>query len=384
MVLPSTSAAASLAHYRAQFPVFRKSIYLNSCSLGPLSLRSREMIGRYLDEWDQRGASAWYDTWLPALDRLRAGYAAVIGAPAEAIALHPSISSALTAVAESIDYRSRPRVVTTALDFPTVAYQWLAKARDRIEVRVVPSPDGTTVPVELLAREIDDRTALVATSHVFFTTGAIQDLARLSAACRHAGTLLFVDGYQGAGQVPVDVAATGVDFYASGGLKWLLGGSGIAFLYSNQATTGHLSPRTAGWFGHAAPFEFDVESLVLRSDGRRFEAGTPSVAAVYAQLAGLELLQEAGLDRVQAATRTLAADLVERAEALGLAALVAADPGRRSAIVTIPRQDPNADVRSLAEAGIIADSRPGLVRLSPYFYNTPDDHAAALEILTHG
>ncbi len=74
---------------------------------------------------------------------------------------------------------------------------------------------------------------------------------QLSAACRRAGTLLFVDGYQGAGQVPVDVAASGVDFYAAGGLKWLLGGSGIAFLYSNPASTAHLSPRTAGWFGHA-------------------------------------------------------------------------------------------------------------------------------------
>jgi kynureninase len=384
MPLPLTSAAADLARYREQFPVFRKSIYLNSCSLGPLSLRSRAMIGQYLDEWDARGASAWYDTWLPALERLRGAYAEVIGAGAGTIALHPSISSALTAVAESLDYRRRHRVVTTSLDFPTVAYQWLGKVGNGVEVRIVPSPDGTTVPVELLARAIDDRTALVATSHVFFTTGAIQDLAALSAACRRAGSLLFVDGYHGAGQVPVDVAASGVDFYAAGGLKWLLGGSGIAFLYSNPATTGQLAPRTAGWFGHASPFDFEIEPLVLRSDGRRFEAGTPSMASVYAQLAGLELLREAGLERVQAATRALTADLVERAETLGLAPRVAAQAGRRSAIVTIPRPDPKADVRALAEAGIIADARPGLVRLSPYFYNTPDDHAAALEVLAHG
>jgi kynureninase len=384
MLSPRISAPVDLARYREQFPIFRRSIYLNSCSLGPLSLRSRAAVGHYLDEWDERGAPAWYDTWLPALERLRAGYAEVIGASPGTVALHPSISSALTAVAESLDYRRRPRVVTTALDFPTVAYQWLAKAGDGVEVRIVPSPDGTTVPAELLAGEIDDRTALVATSHVFFTTGAIQDLTALSAACPRAATLLFVDGYHGAGQVPVDVTASGVDFYAAGGLKWLLGGSGIAFLYSNPATTGGLVPRTAGWFGHAAPFDFDVESLALRSDGRRFEAGTPSVAAVYAQLAGLELLREAGLARVQEVTRDLAADLVERAEGLGLAPRVAQDPARRSGIVTIPRADPKADVRALAEAGIIADARPGLVRLSPYFYNTPDDHAAALEVLAHG
>jgi kynureninase len=376
MTSSGTTPASILAHYRGQFPVFRNAIYLNSCSLGPLSLRARAMTLQYLDEWDARGASAWYDTWLPALDRLREGYAEVIGARAPEVALHPSISSALTAVAESLDYAARPKVVTTSLDFPTVAYQWLAKAGRGVEVTIVPSRDGTSIPIEEFARAIDARTALVATSHVFFTTGAIQDLAALSDRCRHAGTLLFVDGYQGAGQVAVDVRASGVDFYAAGGLKWLLGGSGIAFLYSNPATTSHLAPRTAGWFGHRAPFDFDIESLELRADGRRFEAGTPSVAAIYAQLAGL--------DRVQAATRDLAADLVDRAQRRGLAPRVAADPARRSAIVTIPRPDPGADVRALADAGIIADARPGLVRLSPYFYNTPGDHAAALEVLTHG
>lgn len=384
MPSPGTTPAAALARYREQFPVFRKAIYLNSCSLGPLSLRSRAMTLQYLDEWDARGASAWYDTWLPALDRLRAGYAEVIGARADALALHPSISSTLTAVAESLDYGARPKVVTTSLDFPTVAYQWLSKVAAGVEVTIVPSRDGTTVPMDDLSRAIDDHTALVATSHVFFTTGAIQDLAALSARCRQAGALLFVDGYQGAGQVPVDVRTSGVDFYAAGGLKWLLGGSGIAFLYSDPATTSHLAPRTAGWFGHRAPFDFNIGSLELRADGRRFEAGTPSVAAVYAQLAGLELLQEAGLDRVQAATREVATDLVDQAQRLGLAPRVAADPARRSAIVTIPRPDPAADVRALADAGIIADARPGLVRFSPYFYNTPGDHAAALEVLTHG
>ena len=76
-----------------------------------------------------------------------------------------------------------------------------------------------------------DRTALVATSHVFFTSGAIQDLQAVAALRRAHGALLLVDGYQAAGQLPVDVTALGVDFYCGGGLKWLLGGSGIAFLY---------------------------------------------------------------------------------------------------------------------------------------------------------
>ncbi|MEP6474446.1 MAG: aminotransferase class V-fold PLP-dependent enzyme, partial [Gemmatimonadota bacterium] len=383
MPSPEVPAAAELTGYRERFPIFEHSVYLNSCSLGPLSRQGRAAINEYLDLWDRRGASAWYDTWLPALDRLRAGYAEVIGAAPAAMALHPSISSAVTAVAESLDYSRRPVVVTTSLDFPTVAYQWLGKHSEGVTVRVVESVDGITVPAERLIAAIDARTALVVTSHVFFTTGAIQSLAPIAEACRAHGALLLVDGYQAAGQIPVDVMQSGVDFYCGGGLKWLLGGSGIAFLYSNPDTTSSLMPRTAGWFGHQRPFDFDLASLELRDDGRRFESGTPAVGSVYAQLAGLDLLREAGLSRVQLVTRELTADLIGAATAAGLTPRVASDPAERSAIVPIPSADPKADVGRLARAGIITDARPGLVRLSPYFYNTTDDHRSALEILAH-
>ena len=170
----ATAAPAPPRDYRAEFPIFRRSIYLNSCSLGALSLRSRAKVNECLDLWDTRGASAWYEIWWAALAELRSRYAALIGADAGSIALHANISGGLTAVAETLDYRRRPKVVVTSLDFPTVAYQWLARAGEGVEVVVVESPDGVGVPVEAIARAVDDRTALVATSHVFFTTGAIQ------------------------------------------------------------------------------------------------------------------------------------------------------------------------------------------------------------------
>ncbi|HTO73281.1 MAG TPA: hypothetical protein VMJ30_05650, partial [Gemmatimonadales bacterium] len=150
MPIASPDSATNLSLFRRHFPVFERSIYLNSCSLGPLAREVRAAINSYLDLWESRGAPAWYDTWLPLLDELRAGYAEVIGAPPGSIALHPSISSALTSVADSLDYHRRPVVVTTSLDFPTVAYQWLGRREQGIEVRLVQSPDGLTIPTELL------------------------------------------------------------------------------------------------------------------------------------------------------------------------------------------------------------------------------------------
>jgi kynureninase len=378
------NVASSLARYRDEFPIFRNTTYLNSCSLGALSLRGRAATEEYLEAWERRGASAWYDTWLPAMERLRAGYGRVVNAQATEISLHPSISSALSVVAESLDYSVRPKIVTTSLDFPTVAYQWLAKRHQGVEVVVVESPDQTTVPVELLARVIDERTAIVATSHVFFTSGAIQDIPALASVVHANGALLLVDGYQAAGQVPVDVGALGVDFYCAGGLKWLLGGSGIAFLYVQPELIPRLSPSITGWFAHATPFRFDPQELERAADAHRFDMGTPAVASVYAQLAGLDLLDEIGWSAVQQTTRALSEDLIAVAQEHGLRPKVAASAASRSAIVMLPRDDPHADVRRLADSGFIVDARPGHVRVSPYFYNVPDDHRACLERLARG
>jgi len=370
--------------YRAEFPIFERCVYLNSCSLGALSRRSRAKVTEYLDLWDARGAAAWYDVWWAALEELRARYGRLIGAPAESIALHPSVSSALGVVASTLEYRTRPRVVVTSLDFPTIGYQWMAKARDGVDVVVVESPDGIGVPLEAVERAVDGRTALVATSHVCFTSGAIQDVAALAGIAHRAGARLLVDGYQAAGQIPVDVCALDVDFYVGGGLKWLLGGTGVAFLHARPELLPTLAPTVTGWFAHREQFRFDPRGLEFHDDARRLEAGTPPLMPVYAQLGGLEVLEEIGVPAVRSATAALTEDLIAEARALGLRPKVAARAEERSAIVMLPSDDPPADVRRLAAAGFVTDARPGHVRVSPYFYNLPDDHRALLECLTHG
>lgn len=382
MALASAVGAHPLAHYRSEFPIFERQVYLNSCSLGALSTRSRAKVDEFLAQWDARGAAAWYDVWWESLDQLRDGYARVIGARPGELALHASISTATAVLAGALEYTARPKVVTTELDFPTVAYQWLAKRRGGVEVEVVESLDGVTVPLEALARAIDDRTALVATSHVFFTTGAIQDIRAVTQAAHAKGALCFVDAYQSVGQLPFDAHDTGVDFLCAGGLKWLLGGPGIAFLYVREDLARRLTPTVTGWFAHARQFEFECRTIEWHDDARRFEQGTPSLAAVYAQLGGLDVIHEIGVPRIHAVTRALTEDLIARAEEAGLVPKVASDPDDRAAIVMIPSQEPAAAVARLASEQVVADARPGHVRLSPFFYNLTDDNVQAIEILS--
>lgn len=372
-----------LAHYRAEFPILERQVYLNSCSLGALSVRSRRLVDTFMDEWQTRGAAAWYDVWWERLAALRRGYAQVIGASADEVALHASISTATSVLASALEYSGRRKVVTTALDFPTVPYQWLARQSTGVEVVVVDAPDGVHVPIEHLVDAIDEDTALVATSQVYFTTGAIQDIGTLAREAHARGALCYIDAYQGAGQLPLDVHATQVDFLSAGGLKWLLGGPGIAFLYVRKELTPELTPTTTGWFAHARQFDFDPRHLEWHDDARRLEQGTPALAAVFAQLGGLEIILEIGIPTIRAVTQALTEDLIERSMAAGFSPRVAATPEERTAIVTLPHPDPHAAVSRLADASIVADARPGHVRLSPYFYNVRDDNAAAIDVLSH-
>jgi kynureninase len=183
------------------------------------------------------------------------------------------------------------------------------------------------------------------------------------------------------GQVPVDVQAAGVDALVAGGLKWLLGGPGIVFLYVRETVARRLEPKISGWFGQRDQFAFDPRGLTFHDGARRFELGTPALAAIYAQLGGLEYIEEIGVPRVRDVTAALTEDLIATLRGAGFTPKVAADPGERSAIVMVPMPDPVASIRHLAAGGIIADTRPGHVRFSPFFYNVQDDHVRATERL---
>ena len=366
--------------WRSEFPIFRNAVYFNTCSLGALSTRVASSVERFLALWHEHGASAWYAFWLDKMSTVRAKYARTIGAEPDEIALFPSITAALTAVASAFDYRERPRVAVSDLEFPTTIYQWLVKRDTGVEISPVASRDGLSVSADDYAAAVGARTQLVIASHVYYTSGFIQDLAAVAEIAHARGAYCVIDAYQGTGHVPTNVHGSSVDFLVAGGLKWLIGGPGIAFLYVRRDLHDRLRPNDVGWFGHREQFAFQTV-FDYASDARRFEGGTPSVAAVYAQDAGLDIVLEIGVDTLRDRQLELVSDLVGRLRTGGFAPRVPADLNRHAGIVTVPVADPPAVVAALRRQGVIVDSRPGVVRLSPYFYNGIDDNRAVCEAL---
>lgn len=363
---------------RAEFPILSSHTYLNSCSLGALSRRSEGYLDDFRHRWHTMGASAWYEHWLGRIEQLRGRVATFWGATPRETALLPSTSVALSVVAESVKPGGRNRVICSELDFPTLAYQWAVKPE--IELVVLRSPDGIRMDPEQYAEAVDERTLFLATSHVFFTTGYVQDLDELARIAHRAGAWCLIDGYQGVGQVPLDLSSTGVDFYTGGPLKWLLGGPGLAYLYVRADLVTALEPRITSWFAAEGQFGFDLEGFRYRPDARRFEMGTPSLPTVHTALGGQEIVDELGIERIAERNRLLTDHLVDRCREAGFS-LRLPDAPHRSAIVMVPHHDPAGAVAHLAGHGVIVDHRPGHVRVSPHVYNTEAEIDRCVEVL---
>jgi len=378
---PGAVEHPELVDYRSEFPILQRKTYLNSCSLGALSHRSMRGLAQFQEMWNEWGAHAWYEIWMGEIARVREKFASIIGAQPHEVAIAPSVSSAVSSIATALDYSTRNKVVLAEMDFPTLAYQWLVKERLGVECRFVESPDRIYTPPELFEKEVDSKTALVATSRVFFTSGYIQDVGAVADIAHKNGAYILIDDYQGTVQIPIDVNAMDIDFLVTGTLKWLIGGPGLALVYIREGLIPRLQPTITGWFGHREQFKFKTREFEFRDDAARVEMGTPAVPTIYTANGGLDIVREIGVERICERTRYLTNDLIVRARERGWNVRAPQQPERRSSIVMLQFEHPEEIVEALLARGIITDSRPGLLRVSPYFYNTIEENAIVVDAI---
>jgi selenocysteine lyase/cysteine desulfurase len=368
---------------RTEFSLLDRYIYFNACSLGPLPQRGKLALARYAQDWDEKGTPVWFSDWLPLLARFRERIAELLQAPPGTTAIAPSVSVALTTLATGLPLpRGRNKVLIGELDFPTIGHQWLS--RPDFEVEFVPSRDGMTIPPAAFAERIDDRTALVVTTHLFYTTGYLQDVRAIADAAHARGALCLIDGYQTCGCVPLDVGEMDCDAFVGGCLKWLSGGPGNAFLYVRPELIPKIRPQGTGWFATRDPFSFTLQELVFADDARRLETGTWAVPSHYAGLAGLELILEVGVENIQERLRDLTGRILERCDEAGVRTFTPRERELRCGIVTLECEHPEEVEARLHKEGVIVDSRPGRIRLSPHWCVTDDELERGMDlVLTH-
>jgi selenocysteine lyase/cysteine desulfurase len=354
------------AALRAEFPVFEQLVYMNAGTCGPLSAASVNAVTDVLERAAAEGRSGAYFAPLADLRaRVRGAYADLLGAATADVALTTCTSEGVVRVLAALDLGPGDEVLTSDEEHPGVFGPLAAaRAQRQIAVRVVPFAE--------IADAVRPGTKLVATSHVSWVSGRVApDLTGVG------DVPVLLDGAQGVGAVPTDVARLGCAFYAGSGQKWLCGPIGTGMLWVSPQWRDRLPARGPTYINLVdANAGLDA---VPRPDAARHDAPALSVETSAAAAAALDVLGNAGWDAVHERAATLASDLA--------AALVQGGrevvPRDRTTLVSWKDPDPEATRALLAEAGVIIRDLPrtGLLRASVGAWNDASDIARLLSSL---
>lgn len=372
-----------LLAFRGDFPILERTTYLVSNSLGAMPRAVPDRLAEYVDEWAELGVRAWAQGWWSMPVDIGNEIAPLIGASAGEVVMVPNVTIGQATVLSSLDYSApRDTIVMTELDFPSVRYVY-----DRLATRlgarivVVPSDDGISIDVERLLEAIDERTRLVAISHVLFRSAYIMDAAVICSHAHNVGALVSLDAFHSVGIMPVDVRGWGVDFLTGGVLKWLCGGPGGCFLYVAQSVRGRLAPALTGWQAHARPFEFEAE-MEYAPDVLRWLTGTPVIPALYAAIEGPRIVKRAGIEQIRAKSMRQTGRLIELADARGYRVTAPRDPERRGGTIAFDVPHGHEVSETLLKNDVLVDYRPNAgIRIAPHFYTTDAELERAVAMI---
>lgn len=295
-----------LASFRERFVVDEPDlIYLDGNSLGRLPRGTAELVGEQMERaWGRRLIRSWNEGWYTLSERIGGKIGSLIGARPDELIVADSTSVNLFKLSvAALRLRSeRSQVVTDDLNFPSDLYILqgaLESAGGRRELKIVPSADGIYGPVDSLTAAINNDTALLSLSHTVFKSGYTYDMTALTERAHAAGALALWDLSHSAGAVPMALHDWGVDLAVGCSYKYLNGGPGApAFLYVHRDVQAALANPIPGWFGQKAPFAFGLDYEPAPGMAR-FLTGTPPVLSLAAIEPGVDLLLEAGLERLR-------------------------------------------------------------------------------------
>ena len=366
-------AADPLRAYRRRFVIADETlIYLDGNSLGRLPKATRRRLRQVVDqEWGVDLIRGW-DTWMDLARQVGDVLAGRLleAEPGELVVSDSTSVNLYKLAAAALDARPGRRVIVTDDDnFPTDRYVLGGLARSRgCELRVIASDVDRGVRLSSVRDAVDADTALVSLSHVAYRSGAIADLAAITAAAHERGALTLWDLSHSIGSVPVPLSSSGADLAVGCMYKHLNGGPGApAFLYVRRQLQAQLRQPIWGWFSQRDQFEMGPDYDPVDTI-ERYLVGTPGVLGLYAALEGASISAAAGIDRIWAKVQALTSYAVELADAwlapLGFTLASPRDPAVRGGHVTLHHPQAWQFCQALKAGGVIPDFRtPDRLRL---------------------
>ena len=364
-------------------PVAKKWAYLDHAAVGPLSHPAADALRGFANQAETEGDMVW-PQWARRLETLRDGFAELMRASSDEIALIPNTSTGINLVAEGFAWRPGDSVVVPEGEFPSNLFPWQNQASRGVELRVVPRRDGA-VSVEDLMSHVDDSTRIVALSWVGYSSGYRVDLERIVEAAHRRGVLVFVDAIQGLGVFDLDLDRIDVDFLAADGHKWLLGPEGLGVAFIRNKHLDRLRVGNVGWSSVKNAFNYSKPELELRDTAARFEPGSANMVGAAALLASLEMFllvrRTHGPTAIGDRVVELSTELSRRLSRVGATTFMPS-AGHESGIVpfVMPGVEPSEFRKRAIESGCVVSCRGGGVRASIHAYNDESDIGRIVDV----
>ena len=357
----------------AEFPLDPDLIYFNHAAVGVWPRRTADAVKSFAEQNMKRGA-ADYPRWLKVERELRGRLKRLVNAASsDDIALCKNTSEALSLIAYGLQWQTGENVVSSDQEFPSNRIVWESLQNRGVKLRLA-DISGSDPEAAMIAL-CDENTRLLSVSSVQYGTGLRMDLRRLGQFCHDNHILFCVDAIQSLGALQFDAQDCHADFVVADGHKWMLGPEGLALFYSNSKARNQLKLQQYGWRMVERAGDFDAKEWTPAKAARRFEPGSPNMLGIYALNASLSLLEEIGMDRVEAEVLTRAETLIDWVHSRDELELITSEQhGRYAGIVTFRVRsldnDGHADLyRRLMTNGLICANRAGGIRFSPHFYS---------------
>jgi selenocysteine lyase/cysteine desulfurase len=374
---------------REEFPITASGVYLNNAGRGPIPRTHVAASCAFLQDMSERMSPGDSATLIEAT---RACAADLLNCDVADIALLSTTSQGLNLVPAGLDWRMGDEVVLYEMDHPTDIYAWLNLADRGVVVRFV-KDRGRRYEAEDVERLINPRTRAVCLSLVNYAHGFRAPVERIGEICRRRGIWFVVDAIMGLGTLRVDGRSLAADIICAHGYKFLLSGFGLAICYCSERARRELRVAEVGYKAMEGAMDYaqhppDFTAMAkhgpaFATTARRFEAGTQALAMVAGMKATLELMLSIGTETIERHVQQLARHLVEGVAAQGYTVAGSPHAHERSAIVSFTREglDTSELSRRLTAHRIHHHVLHQRIRLSPHFYNSSDDIAAALAAL---
>lgn len=373
--------------YRKDFFDFSPVIYLDCAYQGPFPRVTAARIQQAIElkcHPERLEAPEFFS--LP--ERVRGQLARLVGADTSEVALTNSATQGIGIVAAGWGLSAGDGVVIASTNFPSNLFTWLHLRRLGVTVSVL-NPAAGYVSAEEVARTLTPRTRILALDWVDYATGAQIDLRALGTLVHNLGGIFVVDGTQGVGALDLAVHELPVDVVVAAAYKWLLGPYGTGFAYIRQGVLDRLQLQVPNWLTVAGSENFDAlpkDRFSLPNAARVFDAPeTPNFLNLYGLEASLEFIERVGVQIVREHCVRLLDRLAEGLRGMGYKLSAAAQPERSSTILGFSASSPELTERlhrRLRAENIAVSLRQGIIRVSPYLYNSEADIDRLLSLVS--